>query len=77
MPNSRSGGHSCGLIAGPEIVVVGGMFLDNYLDDVDIYTVDSDSWREGRLSIEVLWISSWCRLLSRIWDLHGILVDGR
>ena len=49
MPNSRSGGHSCGLIAGPEIVVVGGMFLDNYLDDVDIYTVDSDSWREGRL----------------------------
>ena len=51
MPNSRTGGHSCGLVTdpvrGPEIVVAGGTYYEAYLDDVDIYTVDTDIWREG------------------------------
>ena len=53
MPNPRTGGHSCGLVQdplrGPEVVVVGGMYYEAYLDDVDIYTVDTDTWREGAI----------------------------
>ena len=51
MPNSRTGGHSCGLVQdplrGPEVIVVGGEYYEMYLDDVDIYSVDTDTWREG------------------------------
>ena len=43
---------SCGLIMhpdnGPEIVVAGG-YNAGTLDTVDIYTVDTDSWRTGNI----------------------------
>ena len=45
MPTKRFA-HSCGLVTGPEIVVAGGQYSGT-LDSVDIYNVDSDSWREG------------------------------
>ena len=45
MPTKRYA-HSCGLVTGPEIVVAGGQYSGT-LDSVDIYNVDSDSWREG------------------------------
>ena len=54
MPTSRQD-HACGLNTdtddGPKIVVSGG--LDSslvYLDTVDIYTVNTDSWREGNVN---------------------------
>ena len=51
MPTSRYD-HSCGLIMhpelGPEVVVAGG-YDSEYLDTADIYTVNTDSWREGNL----------------------------
>ena len=48
--------HSCGLITkldqGPEIVVAGGFDVGyGYTDTVDIYTIVTDSWREGDLTI--------------------------
>ena len=53
MPRERYG-HSCGLVVddvrGPEIIVMGGISVDNYLDSVDIYTVNTDSWREGNMT---------------------------
>ena len=53
MPRKRTG-HSCGLvidpISGPEIIVMGGYFLGDTLDAVDIYTVNTDSWREGNMT---------------------------
>ena len=48
---------SCGLVVnpdrGPEVIVAGGNDKDfsrdpQYYDDVFIYTVDTDSWREGK-----------------------------
>ena len=54
MPRSRYV-HSCGLVHhpefGPEIVAAGGYDGSSgvYLDSVDIYTVNTDSWREGNL----------------------------
>ena len=54
MPNPRSE-HSCGLVLHPEngyeIVVAGGMLgAGSFPDDsVDIYTVDTDSWRSGNV----------------------------
>ena len=52
MPRERRD-HSCGLvedpILGPEIVVMGGDSSSGYLDTVDIYTVNTDSWREGNM----------------------------
>ena len=51
MPTSRYD-HSCGLVnnpdSGPEIIVAGG-YDGVYLDTVDIYTVSTDSWREGNI----------------------------
>ena len=51
MPRNRYG-HSCGLVVdpvrGPEVIVMGG-YSSDYLDTVDIYTVNSDSWREGNM----------------------------
>ena len=54
MPRDRRD-HSCGLIMdpenGPEIVVAGGQHLDiSPMDTVDIYTVNTDSWREGNVN---------------------------
>ena len=56
MPRDRYS-HSCGLVAdpirGPEIIVMGGYSgggSDDYLDTVDIYTVNTDSWREGNMT---------------------------
>ena len=50
MPTSRYG-HSCGLITGPAIVAAGGRDSGlSYLDSVDIYSVDTDSWREGNVN---------------------------
>ena len=54
MPRERES-HSCGLVVdpvlGPEIVVMGGYsFSSGYLDTVDIYTVNTDSWREGNMT---------------------------
>ena len=51
MPTNRYD-HSCGTVAnpelGPEVVVAGGRRTeDGYLDTVDIYTVNTDSWRSG------------------------------
>ena len=48
--------HSCGLVMhpenGPEIVVAGG-YNGRSLYSVDIYTVDTDSWRKGNvMSVE-------------------------
>ena len=55
MPNPRDS-HSCGLILhpdnGPEIVVAGGF----YVDTVDIYTVNTDSWRAGNIKHFVMLI---------------------
>ena len=52
MPRSRSY-HSCGLVTdfieGPEVIVAGG-YVSDYLDSVDIYSIDADSWREGNTS---------------------------
>ena len=46
--------HSCGLVMhpdnGPEIVVAGG-YNGRSLSIVDIYTVDTDSWRKGNVKI--------------------------
>ena len=54
MPNPRAF-HSCGLVAnseqGPEIVVAGGYDDGFYLDTVDIYVLDTNSWREGNLRL--------------------------
>ena len=48
--------HSCGLVVnpvlGPEIIVMGG-FTSPARDNVDIYTVNTDSWREGNMSQNV------------------------
>ena len=53
MPRARYD-HSCGLVAhpqlGPEVVVAGGYSL-GYSDTVDIYTVNTDSWRQGKLNM--------------------------
>lgn len=51
MPRPRED-HSCGLVMhpehGPEIVVAGGKdYNANIVDTVDIYTIDTDSWRMG------------------------------
>ena len=54
MPRPRDD-HSCGLIThpdnGPEIVVAGGeeIFVAGIGDTVDIYTINTDSWRAGNL----------------------------
>ena len=54
MPRSRYA-HSCGLVHhpefGPEIVAAGGYDGSSgvYLDSVDIYTVNTDLWREGNM----------------------------
>ena len=54
MPRKRTG-HSCGLvidpISGPEIIVMGGYHgaSGGYIDSVDIYTVNTDSWRQGNM----------------------------
>ena len=57
MPRKRIG-HRCGLvidpISGPEIIVMGGYDVEHddtggVLDNVDIYTVNTDSWREGNM----------------------------
>ena len=52
MPRSRYA-HSCGLVInperGPEIVIAGGNYYDN-MDTVDIYTVNTDTWRAGNLN---------------------------
>ena len=56
MPAERKE-SSCGLVVnldrGPEVIVAGGNDKDfsrdpQYYDDVFIYTVDTDSWREGK-----------------------------
>ena len=51
MPRPRRD-HSCGIVIhpdnGPEIVVAGG-YSAGTLDTVDIYTVDTDSWRTGSI----------------------------
>ena len=51
MPRGRES-HSCGLVSnseqGPEIVVAGGYYV-GVLDTVDIYTINTDSWRGGDL----------------------------
>ena len=48
MPTRREE-HGCGLVLhpdnGPEIVVAGGQDTDT----VDIYTVDTNSWRMGNI----------------------------
>ena len=53
MPTSRYD-HSCGLVTdaerGPEVVVIGGYYANYYLDSVDIYEVNTDSWRPGNES---------------------------
>lgn len=54
MPRSRQD-HSCGLVIdperGPEIVVAGGFdYPESELDTVDIYTVSTDTWREGNIN---------------------------
>ena len=42
--------HACGLVKdperGPEVVIAGGTAVV-FTDSVDIYSVDTDSWREG------------------------------
>ena len=47
MPTLREG-HSCGLVQdplnGPEVIVAGGSYMPY---TVDIYSIDTDSWREG------------------------------
>ena len=53
MPRDRFA-HSCGLVVdparGPEIIVMGGYYSDGISDTVDIYTVNTDSWREGNMT---------------------------
>ena len=53
MPRDREG-HSCGLVVdpilGPQIIVMGGYSGGRYSDTVDIYTVNTDSWREGNMA---------------------------
>ena len=55
MPRDRSR-HSCGLVVdpvcGPEIIVMGGYSqgTGGISDTVDIYTVNTDSWREGNMT---------------------------
>ena len=55
MPRKRKR-HSCGLIIdpeiGPEIVAAGGYDSEEseVLDTVDIYTVNTDSWRQGNIN---------------------------
>ena len=48
MPTSRNG-HSCGLVQdpiyGPEVIVAGGN--NGVVGTVDIYSIGTDSWREG------------------------------
>ena len=50
MPTGRIS-PSCGLVIhpdlGPELVVAGGALSGEVFDTVDIYTVNTDSWREG------------------------------
>ena len=52
MPRNRWA-HSCGLVIdperGPEIVVAGGI-PEDAKDTVDIYTVNTDTWRAGNLN---------------------------
>ena len=51
MPTSRYD-HSCGLVTHPELgheLVVAGGYSFRYSDTVDIYTVNTDSWREGKV----------------------------
>ena len=51
MPTQREN-HSCGLVTNPdqgaEIVTAGGYYNDR-LYSVDIYTINTDSWRAGNL----------------------------
>ena len=51
MPRPRED-HGCGLILhpdnGPEIVVAGGEDFGVPQDTVDIYTVNTNSWRMGK-----------------------------
>ena len=50
MPRGRYG-HSCGLVVdpenGPEVIVMGGR---DFVDSVDIYNVNYDAWREGKMT---------------------------
>ena len=53
MPTGREY-HRCGLVTNPdqgaEIVATGGIDSSSYyLDSVDIYTINTDSWRAGNL----------------------------
>ena len=52
MPTKRYS-HSCGLVTGPDIVVAGGQYSGT-LDSVDIYNVNTDSWRVGTEIIRVI-----------------------
>ena len=53
MPTNRQN-HMCGLVkdpeGSPEIVAAGG-YNGGYLDTVDIYTVYTESWREGDIKL--------------------------
>ena len=57
MPTSREE-HGCGLVLhpdnGPEIVVAGGQDSGDPLDTVDIYTVETNSWRMGNIKNLIL-----------------------
>ena len=44
MPTARKD-HMCGVVQGPQVVVAGGFDTGT---SVDIYTVDTDSWRAGK-----------------------------
>ena len=54
MPIKRHS-HGCGLVhdpgRGPEVVVAGGYSV-GYSDTVDIYTVNTDTWRAGRIILK-------------------------
>ena len=56
MPRARNS-HRCGLVVnaerGPEIVAVGGTGASS--DTVDIYTVDTYTWREGNSNLSPFW----------------------
>ena len=57
MPTGRYD-HGCGSVSnpdlGPEVVVAGGRRSeDDYLDTVEIYTVNTDSWRSGNRNVYV------------------------
>ena len=61
MPTSRYD-HSCGLVTHPELgheLVVAGGYSFRYSDTVDIYTVNADSWREGRVQLNHLELESY------------------